>query len=254
MHTQVKITPVKAVIVGHAFCGMAPSGFGGRLMRNSACVENSAQCPKGGKRNYPYLLIVLIALAVPQVLRADAPPHGLLGRWRSTQTSKGGLGLMLFFRADGTFDFCPGAVVELPYRIESDEIVFPPASTDGPEQRMKLQFTGQDQLKLLDGPGPGEQLTRKGAAPDPKVPILGEWEGKRDMGGHQVEVHYLFYPNGKCLLLIAFAKRTLKYTIEGRNIRMEWPHEEPVFGKFRIKDGVLTIPGPSGKGNDYSRY
>src|SRR6185437_16278566 len=171
--------------------------------------------------------------------------------WRSTQTSRGGLGLMLFFRADGTYDFSPGAVVEMPYRIESDEIVFPPATTDGPEQRMKLQFTGQNRLRLSDGPG--EQLSRKGVAPNPKVPILGEWEGKRDMGGRQLEVHYLFYPNGKCLLLIPFVKRTLKYTTENGNMRMDWPKQGPLVGKFRIKDGVLTITGPSGKANDYSR-
>lgn len=222
-------------------------------MRNSTYVENSAQRMNSGKGNYSYLLIVLTALAVSQLVRAEAPPQELLGRWRSTQTSKGGLGAMLFFRADGTFDFSPGAVVETPYRIESNEIVFPPATTDGPEQRMKLQFIGQDQLRLLGDPG--EQLTRKGAAPDPKVPILGEWEGTRDMGGNQVEVHYLFYPNGKCLLLIPFVKKTLKYTIEGQNMRMERPNQEPLFGKFQIKHGVLTIPGrPSGNGNDYIRY
>jgi hypothetical protein len=212
-------------------------------------VENLAQRASGGKRNYCYLLVVLMALAVSPLLRADAPPQQLLGRWRSTQTSKGGLGSILFFRADGTFDFSPGAVVEMPYRIASNEIVFPPATTDGSEQRMKLQFTGQNQLSLL-----GEQLTRKGTAPDPKVPILGEWEGRRDMDGHQVEVHYIFYPNGKCLLLIPFVKRTLKYTVEGQNIRMELPNQEPLFGKFQIKDGVLTIPGSGGHGNEYSRY
>ena len=115
---------------------------------------------------------------------------------------QGRSGLMLYFRADGTFDFSLGAVVEVPYRIESNEIVFPPATTDGPEQRIKVQFTGQNQLILLGDPH--EQLMRRGAAPDLRVPILGEWEGKRDMGGHQVEVHYLFYPNGKVLLLIPF--------------------------------------------------
>ncbi len=221
-------------------------------MRNSACVENSAQCPKGSKRNYSYLLIVLIVLAVLPLLGATTPPQQLLGRWRSMQTSKGGIGWMLLFRADGTFDLSPGAVVEMPYRTERDEIVFPPSTTDGPEERLKLQFTGKDQLRLLGNPG--EQLTRKGTAPHPKVPILGEWEGKRDMGGHQVEVHYIFYPNGKCLLLIPFVKKTLKYTIEGRNIRMELPNRAPCSGKFQIKDGVLTIPGSDGKGHDFSRY
>ena len=221
-------------------------------MRNSAYVECSGQCANSRKRNSSYLLIVLIALAVLPLLGADVPPQELLGRWRSTQTSKGGIGWMLLFRADGTFVLSPGAVVEMPYRIESGEIVFPPSTTDGPEERLKRQFTGKDQLRLLGNPE--ERLTRKGTAPNPKVTILGEWEGKRDMGGHQVEVHYIFYPNRKCLLLIPFVKKTLKYTIEGRNIRMELPNQAPCFGMFQIKDGILAIPGSDGKGNDFSRY
>ncbi len=201
---------------------------------------------------YPSLLVVLIALAVSTPLWAQALPQELLGRWRSTQTSKGGLGVMLYFRTDGTFDFSPGAVVEMPYRVESSEIVFPPATTTGSEQRLRVQFVGQDQLTLLGEPR--EQLARKGVAPDQKVPILGEWEGKRDVGGRQVEVHYLFYPNGKCLLLIPFATRKLKYTIEGGSIRMERIDETPASGKFRIKDDVLTISDPNGKEDEYSRY
>lgn len=61
-------------------------------MRNSAYVKNSAQRANGGKRNYScLLLIVLVPLAVSQLLRAEAPPQELIGRWRSTQTSRGGL-------------------------------------------------------------------------------------------------------------------------------------------------------------------
>lgn len=128
-------------------------------MRNSAYVESSAQCVNVRKRNSLYLLIVLMALAALPLRGADAPPQQLFGRWRSTQTSKGGIGWMLVFRADGTFDLSPGAVVEMPYRIASGELVFPPATTNGPEQRLKLQFTGKDQLKLLGNPA--EQLTRR---------------------------------------------------------------------------------------------
>jgi hypothetical protein len=136
-------------------------------MRNSGYVENSSQRINRRKKGYFYLLIFPIALSVSAFLQAEAPPKELLGRWRSTETSKGGIGALLFFRADGTVDFSPAAVVEMPYRIEGDEIVFPPATTDGPEQRTKLEFTGPDRLRLG-----GDQLTREGAAPDPKILIL----------------------------------------------------------------------------------
>lgn len=157
---------------------------------------------------------------------------------------------MLFFGANGTVDFSPGAVVEMPYRVEGDEIVFPSATTDGPEQRGKLTFTGQNQLNLMGK----EQLMRKGAASDPNRLIVGEWEGKREMGGNQVEVRYLFHPNGKCLLLIPFLTRPGKYTIQGSTMHLELPERPPIDGEFRIKDGVLTILIQSGEGYSYSRY
>jgi hypothetical protein len=196
------------------------------------------------------LTFLVITCGAQSLTQGNDQTHELLGRWRSTETSKGGIGTMLFFRADGTVDFSPGAVVEMPYRIEGDKIVFPPATTDGSEQRLKLEFTGQDKVNL----GGIEQLRRKGAAPDPKKLILGEWEGKRDMGGNQVKVHYLIHPNGKCLLLIPFTTRPGKYTIDRSVIHLELPGLPPIDGEFRIKDGVLTILSPSRGGYIYSRY
>jgi hypothetical protein len=155
---------------------------------------------------------------------------------------------MLFFRADGNMDFSLGAVVEVPYRIEGGEIVFPPATTGGPEQRTKLDFSGQDQLRIGS-----DQLARKGSAPDPKLPVLGEWEGKRDMGGSQVQVHYIFNPDAKCLLLIPFTTTTCHYAIEGRNIRVELPNQQPELRDFQLENGVLHF-SYANETRDYVRY
>src|SRR5262249_2913570 len=104
-----------------------------------------------------------------QCLRADPAPPDLLGRWRSLETSKGGIGSMLTFHANGVVDFSPGAVVEMSYRIEGGELVLPPATTTGPEQRQHMEFSGDNQLRLTTKAG-GESatvnLTRNGSQPD----------------------------------------------------------------------------------------
>lgn len=193
--------------------------------------------------------LALTALLLAQLLRAQPPPKELLGRWRSLETSQGGIGAMVTFRVNGLVDFSPGAVVEMTYRIEGAEIILPPATTSGPEQRQKIEFTDQNQLRMA-----GLPLTRKGAAPDSANPILGEWVGKRDMDGRQLEAHYLFYPAGKCLFLLPFLTSPGRYSIRGSSMRLELPNHRPAEGKFQIEGDVLTTPSPSGSGYRFRRY
>jgi hypothetical protein len=65
----------------------------------------------------PLLILFTLSLATAQPPSPNAAAS-LIGRWRSTQTSMGGIGAVYQFRADGTFDFSPGAIVDMPYRME----------------------------------------------------------------------------------------------------------------------------------------
>jgi hypothetical protein len=137
-------------------------------------------------------------------LVADPPPQNLLGRWRSVETSKGGIGAMLTFQSNGVVDFSPGAVVEMNHRIEGSQLILPPATITGPEQRQQMEFHGEHQLRLITIAG-GQRatlvLTRKGRVHDAANPILGEWVGSQEMEGRRMDAHYLFYPAGKGLFL-----------------------------------------------------
>jgi hypothetical protein len=190
----------------------------------------------------------ILALLLAQLLAADAPPPELLGRWRSLETSSGGLGMMLRFRPNGVVDFSPGAVVEMTYRIEGGEIVFPPGTTKGLEQRQKMEFISTDRLRLAEA-----RFTRSGAAPDAKNPILGEWVGKRDMDGHPVDAWFFFYSAGKCLLLMPFETSPGQYSVQSSTMRLELPGHKVAEGKFQIEGDVLTAPSQNGSAR-FRRY
>lgn len=194
----------------------------------------------------------LILLAILPLL-ADDDSTKLLGRWRSLETSQGGIGAMLEFRKGGVVDFSPGAVVEMKYRIEGDQVILPPATVNGPEVKQTLEWSGDDKLRLKSA-DMSIELARQGSAPDAKVPILGEWTSSREMAGKMMRLRYFFYPAGKGLLLIPFVKQSGTYSIRGESIRLELPGHDLVEGKFKIDGGVLIIPGPHRGESRFARY
>lgn len=54
-------------------------------------------------------------------------------------TSQGGIGAMYEFGADGTIRFSPGAIMDMPYRLEGNQLILPPATTNGPEQKSTIE-------------------------------------------------------------------------------------------------------------------
>ena len=196
---------------------------------------------------------ITLALACAQLAVAGDPAANLLGRWRATETSKGGIGAMYEFRADGTVDFSPGAVVEMPYRVE-DNFLIMAGETQGSEQKTTIEFVGTDKFRLRPPTGaPGQartvELLRQGTAPDPHNPIVGEWIEHREMGGRQLEAHWLFSGGGKVLLLIPFVTSHGHFSIRGSAIHMEFlpPSalaQSPMNGTFEVSNDVLVLKLP----------
>jgi hypothetical protein len=166
-----------------------------------------------------------------------------IGRWRSMETSKGGIGAMFEFLDDGSFRFSPGAVVEMKYRIEGNQLILPPGTIDGPEQRQTMKWVNMDRL-LLESLA----LSRQGVVQDVKNPILGEWTAPLEMSGVKVEARYLFAPESRALLLMPFVWKKGEYSIKESTIRLQFPGAPPVEGPFHIDGDVLTIPGSRGTG------
>jgi hypothetical protein len=174
----------------------------------------------------------------------------IVGRWRSMETSKGGIGYMFEFRSDGTVDFSPAAVVETQWRIENNQLILPPGTVGGAEQKFNLKWLGDNKLSLTTGADVTE-LARIGDLANPGNPIVGEWIESREMAGRNLEAHWLFYLDGKILFLMPFVTQHGSYTISGSALHLKVPGLGPEF-RFELTDGVLTFSAP--EGGDAVRY
>jgi hypothetical protein len=177
----------------------------------------------------------------------------VVGRWRSLETSKGGIGAIIELRSDGTVDFSPGAVVEMPWRIENNQLVLPPETDGGVERKANLKWVGDSKLSLVSEAAVIE-LARVGDRADPGNPILGEWIESREMAGRKLEAHYLFYMGGKLLFLMPFATQYGSYTISGSALHLKVPSLKPEM-RFVLTDNLLTLSEPeTGHEDRYARY
>lgn len=179
---------------------------------------------------------------------------GIVGRWFSLERSKGGIGEVCEFRSDGTVDYSIGAVVDMPWRIENNQLILPPATTDGPEQKYTLKWLGDNKLRL-ETEGNVTELARVGDRSDPVNPIIGEWIENREMGGRNFEAHWLIYNGGKLLFLMPFAIQHGSYTISGSALHLKIPGlKKPEF-RFKLADNSLTLSDPEdGQESHYARY
>jgi hypothetical protein len=176
----------------------------------------------------------------------------ILGRWRSLETSKGGIGAMFEFRSDGT-DFSPGAVVEMQWRVENNQLILPPATVGGDEQKYTLQWLSDSKLGLKTEAGV-TGLTRVGDHSHSDKPMIGEWIEHREMAGRILEAHWLFYPNNKLLFLMPFAIQHGSYTMSGSALHLKMPSVKPEF-RFEQTNNLLTLSALEGGHEDrYARY
>ena len=157
---------------------------------------------------------------------------------------------MLAFQERGIVEYSVGAVVETPYRVEGKELVFPPGRQGEPEQRQALTWLSDDKVRL----GEGEELVRHGRATKGRPQLVGEWRGTRDMGDHKVQVSYLFYPQGKCLLLIPFQTQRGSYSAAAGRVRLTWPDCPMPDSAFNVDRDVLTFTPTGARQARYARY
>lgn len=199
------------------------------------------------------LLVLFAALRLATAQPpATTPAANLVGRWRSVETSKGGIGAIYQFNADGTLDFSPGAIVNMPYRVEGDQLILPPATTTDPEMKSTLTWPTNDVLRM-SMQGQSEEYQRQGAA-DPRDRLLGEWLTWREMDGHRMPAEMFFYPGGNSLLVIRFTSQKGRYSITNGRLVGEFGGRVGLDGTFDITDGMLSIHRSNGRVTKLARY
>jgi hypothetical protein len=199
------------------------------------------------------LLVCVNFLFRPDVSAQQPSSASIVGRWRSLETTKGGIGQACEFRSDGTADFSLGAVVEMPWRIENNQLILPPATVSGAEQKLALKWLGLNKLHLATGDPGGAELTRVGDRTDAGNPIFGEWLENREMAGRKFEGHWFFYVGGKGLFLMPAVTQHGHYTITDSALHIDMPNTK-FTELFELKDSVLILHDPEGGEYRYARY
>jgi hypothetical protein len=141
----------------------------------------------------------------------------------------------------------------MPYRVEGEQLIFPPGTTNGPEQKSAITFSADDRLRLATGDNT-EEYRRQGALQDRQNRLLGEWLGSREMDGHQMPVRMFFYPDGKSLLLIAFLTQTGTYSVTGGHLIATFGGRVGLNGTFDLAGGVLSIHRTNGRVTKLTGY
>jgi hypothetical protein len=188
-------------------------------------------------------------MAQPPAPNSASP---LIGRWRSVITSKGGIGAIYQFNADGSLEFSPGAIVDMPYRVEGDQLILPPATTTGPEMKSTLTWPTNDVLRMSTQ-GQSEEYLRQGAA-DPRNRLLGEWLTWGEMDGQRMPEEMFFYPAGKSLLVIRFKTERGRYSVTNGRLVGEIGGRVGLDGAFDFANGVLSIHRSNGRVTQLARY
>ncbi len=190
----------------------------------------------------------LLLLGTCLALAQDAVQ--IVGRWRSEQTSKGGIGAMYDFAADGTVHFSPGAIVPTQYRLEGDRLTLDPSDGIG----YTLTWNGDDRLRLAVSGSGSEDCSRLGARRDPLNKLVGEWTGTRDMDGNKVVTHWIFGPDSKALFMIRFLTHHGNYTIQNGRLVAKFGEQIGLDGTISLAGDILTINRSAGRVTRLLRY
>lgn len=220
-------------------------GPAARLVRQACRAESLAA-----------LLAVLSCATVP-LFAADGPAM-LLGRWRSAEMPAGGVGALIEFRDNGTFDFSPGTAASTPYKVDGDALVLAPGGKGAVEQRQRMVWLNDNKLVLSQqaGEAEGETLLVRGspAVSGDARSLTGEWTTQIKMPERTVTGRYIFRKDGTLLVLISFLTARGIYRVQGAHIHWELAEQPAGDGEFKLEGEILILPKPGGGEMKLKRY
>jgi len=191
-------------------------------------------------------LLILTALSLTSGMSQE-DSRKLLGKWRSVETSKGGIGAILNFRTNSVFDYSPGAVISGRYSVEASRVVTTHDNGD-PETTMTIESLTAETLRLGAPEGEGSlNLKRVGRPEDPNNLLVGSWVTVATMTGMPSHGYYYFRSDGTETFNIPFRTDRCAYSLAGDRIRFAVAAGSSVEGQVRWEGDILILPWRRGE-------
>lgn len=131
------------------------------------------------------------ALLLTPALALGAPLPA--GRWRSVTTTRGGIGAVYEFSANGRGLYASAALVKERYTFADNQLSIGAS-------RFGVGWHPDGRMQFNDGAGHLEDFTpAPGNAPNS---LIGEWSTTRVMAGQSIPVLYQFSPSGVAQLIL----------------------------------------------------
>lgn len=214
--------------------------------------------PKATTRDRAAVLSVALVLTfiLPAGARARAPACSppsstdLVGLWESSETSQGGIGHTLEFRADGSFVEATAVLVNFSYRIDGDRLILREASADDAKEIDSLALRIEGDTWIQTSPD-GTRLEKKrlGAAAPGRPPIEGVWRYRHPTGAMAFE---RYAEDGRASLRLPMTGSTGCFQVKGDRLGLSRPPRKDLSLQFELRDGELVVTS-SGKVTAYRR-
>ena len=193
------------------------------------------------------------ALLLCVALLSSAPEAtDLVGLWESGETSKGGIGPTLEFRADGTFVEGTVVIVDAYYRLVGDRLVIggqPPGAEPDTAKAPRIRLEGDRMIQT--GPDGAEvHKERVGKPVEGQPAIVGTWRYKHYSGAIAFE---RFTDEGRMHFRLPMVSSVGRYVSKADGLVLSQPNRPKVKVTARLHGDTLSLSGSDGRTTEYRR-
>jgi len=178
-------------------------------------------------------LVIAVTVAAASALADER----IVGRWDSESRTKGAIGNMYFFSADGAVALTVGAMIDFEYGVHDGELRI--RREGRTVQATRFSIDGDTLVRSGPKGGARHEARRMGAAKPGAAPIVGRWRSSHPSGGDAFEE---FTPDGALRFRVPFATFSGSYRIDGSWLHLKVPNKPRSYaGIFRIDGDTLVV-------------
>jgi hypothetical protein len=197
-----------------------------------------------------------VGLSLGSLVWAAEPEPSLLGRWRSVETSRGAIGVVVEFQPGQNYKWSPSPIVSSTYQRSGDQLTLEVADPKGRSSRVNYRIEKLVERELVLALEKQRiELRRTGPVADAKNLLLGGWTGPYPLQGVEVDQFLYFYPDGTQLFTLPIRWQIGQYSIRNGQITMTQLGQQSRQGPMTLNGNELTIPwARDGRPTKFLRY